>query len=306
MPDPKIPDPGPDPTINDSTPTPAATPTPPLDAGGDKPDADASKDTVSQAEYDKLQTQVDSYKAMETALSGAGIKTADELTARFKQPSPADFTKLIQDALKPSADPPATPQVPAAMTADQIDKLVNDKLAVLAQDQAQRAYETAATTEADLKSRVLSDPAFKAIMQGATFEQACKGEKGLAAKLLAMHADNLFYERGLTGQDGAYQPVTSAAIVDDVVQTLRKTVLEMRAATLLEGSTEPTSPEAPDAPSQSPHEPIQVDLATEELLSQDAVDSRKKQDAAVRQTFEQSYKQSMAGQLGVPLSQSVA
>lgn len=261
----------------------------------------------SQADFDTLTTQVAEYKQMAEALAAQNIRTHDDLTKRFQTPSTDDLKGIFQDVLGQKTQPtPAPVAATEPPTMDAIKTMVADMFGQQAQQQATQQFTDAASVEASLKARVLSDPRFDPIMQKATFDQAWGGEKGGAAKALAILGDHLLYERGLkNAPDGVYRPVTDTAAVGEVADSLNEILSELKAATLHELSSEPGTIQDPDAPAADDLSGVLIDLKDTYGDLGGSDERSDKEDAAIRATFEKSYRAAMAAGGNLPASQAV-
>ena len=261
--------------------------------------------TFTQEQYDTLVKQNEDFGAMAKALQEQGIRTQSDLTQRFAAQTPDQLKALIQEALGTQTTPaaPKTPVTPAGpMDSDQIKDLIQKSFAERDTQQADHQYLMAASTEAELKARVLNDPRFKSITQGATFEESWKGEKGGAAQMLALAVDHFMYQRGLLGPDGAYRPVTDPAAVSEISSKLAGLVNNLRAATLHELSTEPTGIAPPDAPAVPPVD-VQIDAGEQwGFMTEEDAAQRRLQDTAVRATYEQTVRAIQAQEQMAPAS----
>jgi len=290
-----------DPTISDAAPNdgPPAVP--------ESPVPDPTPTGPSQDDFDAMKTDLANYQKMADALAAQDIKTHADLTRRLANPSSDDLRTIFQEALGKETQPTPVP-VPAnePLNESTIAAMIAKALGEQQASQASERYNEAASAEASLRARIFNDPRFDAIMQKATYEQAFKGEKGGAAKALAILGDNLLYERGTKNPDGVYRPVTDPAAVSEVTNTLATLLSELKAVTLHELSAEPTAPSAPDAPAGGDVDTLLIDLVDSYgEIGGMGNEGSDKEDAAIRATYEGAYRAALAQGGNLPASQSV-
>jgi hypothetical protein len=295
--------------------TPPETP-PESPPAGETPPAEPK--TYSEEEYGAVQSQVEGFSTMAQLLKDAGVTSVEALKSRLAAPTTDSLKELFQDALgqKPPAEPATTPPPAGTLTPESVAEMIGQAMAAQEQQRADRAFQDAMSAEAALKQRIFNDPRFAAVTQKGGYDQAWKGEKGRAAKTLAVLADHLLYERGLKSPDGTYHPVTDSAAVSEITEELAAFLNELKAVTLHEISRDATGIEPPDAPvsaegaappgaTPSPEDMLAALWDDDSLLEGDeeAAKRSKAAKAAIAKTFETSYRKAAAAGGQLPLSQ---
>lgn len=276
------------------------------------PNADLERFRAIEADHKRLTEFVDTFKE-------SGITTAEDLRTSLgvlktirQQAGDKDLTQVFDALINPPPDEPAprakpkSPPISENLTQDDlvalITRQVGDAVNKVRQHEAQTQYDEAASTEARLRAKVLQDPRFKEIIGETTFEDAYGGKGSKSARIAAILADHLFFEHGSRNPEGSYRPVTRESEIKDIADEMADLFTALKAATLLEASTEPSSTTETGRPKEtSDEEPLStVDIGDQWIFDEGR---RSKEDEAVQKTFEKVFREAVAKGSGLPLSQ---
>jgi len=276
-------------------------------------EGDVTPPAIDQKAFDTMKEEHGRLTQFVSVLKERGITTSDDLKSNLDLVAQinknAEMKGVIGDLLsgKGAQVDPTPAADPAKLDAAGIQALVSEQIAkALQADQTQRATEqfnVGSATENTLKSRVLADPRFKAIMGGADFEKAMKGDGSKAAQLVAIAADHLFFEAGSATSNGQYAPVTNEAAVKQVADKLVEMFTELKTQAIMDASQDSQTVDKPDAPQGTESGDVrQVAIGG----AFDWPDEESQKDAeAVKATFEAAFRKASAQGGKLPASQQI-
>lgn len=230
----------------------AAAPTPPVAAGSAadargtaSPSPSAGSPSIDHAKYERAVQQQAEHTRLWQELSQHGIKDRDTLlravqdARRIESLQNDHRARGILDALaapEPTPDPTKLPLTPA--TIQQMLDASLEKRAKFDREQAAKERHTSALkAEMQNLESALAQDAAKAILNGATFDDAQAGKAGVMARMFASHVDQLLVDRTFDPATNRRTPATDPRIVAEAVAQAVKDFAEIKAATIHAGAS---------------------------------------------------------------------